>query len=535
MHNPKFFFAHIVLGAVCLSVTTACNSRAPVSGSGSGPATADPPASTGNPVDRPAGDDTENGGALDCARAFPTFDEIGPWFLSTPDPFLSAGASVMIDGLNDQVENVEIALGAPDFTSCSLHGSEVTAEISGNSIHLASANSDDANAGLCSLDLTAVVNPCGMSVYLGMATLDVFELDGTGRVTVDGMDGSLGPMQLLGMLPPQGAVCEEWPDSLAGMDWEFSIQDPLMPYSPEPDETLYVNLSGADDLIEYASAYRYVEYEPVAEPGDEPARMDCYDDFPAGSVTFDGRNVTVRAELTAAGYDTADACSLSYTGTILDCEMFGPFAGGFDGGPMQILRSDGTGSVSAGDFEAAFNSLYLSITPRPVPGVDLCNDPFAELAEDEYWRVASRNPFSRGPYEPTGLEMAGSGDRVYYYQGLPLGDDVNRGEPCFGVSPEGSFSIDGETLAFELSSAEAGARCSAVFHGTLAACETKIDDAVFFSNTEVRLLQFDGTGEITMNDETSPLSTVYFVRDRGDYGDGSAVPPPREPPAVPVP
>ena len=61
---------------------------------------------------------------------------MGPWFIGSPGPYASAVGSVTIMGFGGDIDEVEIALGTPSFTSCSLDASGLTTEFNGASIHI---------------------------------------------------------------------------------------------------------------------------------------------------------------------------------------------------------------------------------------------------------------------------------------------------------------------------------------------------------------------------------------------------------------
>lgn len=275
----------------------------------------------------------------------------------------------------------------------------------------------------CAVAFTATIASCGnvIAPFPGLS-IEVYIVEVDGTASVGGIETDLGPMDLIVVRVPDPTPCAE-PPLLQGMAWSLNTTNPLL-FFPGPDDVsdVFVSVSGFDESIEFASLYESsgdffvdgpfpgdddfidpfedgepppvpAEDEPVGDepPVDEPfedepffeldSSVDCFGDYPEGSIQFDGETLTIDVVLEGfAPYDPSDEngfetipCSLAFEGTVVECVEAGDSLFGPEG--MRVATIEGTGTYASGDVTGTFTTFYLSVFdefffPVPLPPIE---------------------------------------------------------------------------------------------------------------------------------------------------------------------
>ena len=300
----------------------------------------------------------------------------------------------------------------------------------------------------CAVAFTATIASCGnvIAPFPGLS-IEVYIVEVDGTASVNGVETALGPMDLIVVRVPEPTPCAE-PPLLQGMAWSLNTTNPLL-FFPGPDDVsnVFVSVSGFDESIEFATLYEssgdffgdgpfpgnddifdlFEDGEPPPVPAeDEPVEdepfedepffevdssVDCFGDYPEGSIEFDGETLTIDVVLEGFapyhpeaenGFETIP-CSLAFEGTVVECVEAGDSLFGPEG--MRVVTIEGTGTYTSGDVTGTFATLYLSVFddvyfPEPFP----TDDP----------------PVEPKPVEPIDFTITEPSEDVEIPQGAPL-------------------------------------------------------------------------------------------------------------------
>ncbi|HEY3245655.1 MAG TPA: hypothetical protein VGM03_20110 [Phycisphaerae bacterium] len=468
-----------------------------------------------------------------CTLPSAPFGESESWILQS-NPAGGNEIAVSAFGQGTQMVSIELITDPVLRTSCRADDVEAVVTFDGQRFSLNAAFQDQNGSDTCSVELTADVGACGPSTLAGYPA-NLFQITGTGRATVGERSYALATLDLIRFLEPSQIPCSGPPRLLTGREWYVSNFEMYSSSFEFDEDQIAISFSGFGDFLEYGDAFRY---------GDDAA-VSC--DFSNATVTFDGQTLTVSGQIEATPVDgdvegpvVQQSCAISFTGTVANCGSLDSFNGlSLPAQSGQLLRIEGTGMLTVEGNETPVNTLFLTVLEPLMPSQELCNEPAPALAEDDYWQITTTDPFPRGADATAGLfTISGEGATIDYVQpefdaNVPPESQIF----CFG-QPDGSLSFDGQNLTLSLMTQDfAGGidglpdggggfsgSCSIQFIGTLAECETRVDDRVFYTYQDVRLLRFDGTGMQSSGDMSTPITTIYFVRSSGDFGGGSGFP-----------
>ena len=202
-------------------------------------------------------------------------------------------------------------------------------------------------AGGCSVELTGTIAECGNAVGLfpGVGT-DIFPASGEGTATMDGVEYSIGELDLTFVRLPEPTQCEDPFDSLAGLSWNLTNHDPYL--GANDDASFILNTGGFEQSVDFFSVTGSLT------PDDPDSFFDCFGAVIASEVAFDGQQFALMVQTD----EPAEDCTLTLDGQVLSCEL-APF--GF-ADSTQIYRLAGPATVQQGERVAQIPEVFLTLS-----------------------------------------------------------------------------------------------------------------------------------------------------------------------------
>ena len=328
---PKLTISALTLVCSTLILSTGCPSK----GGGSGDGTA-------------GGDTTAEG-----------FGDDETWFI-TAEPSTPGGVAAQLSGFGDTVDIVQLLTDADPFApeGCFAFEPEATLIFDGETISVEAGFVDDRTGQACSIELTGSVTSCPGDLPPGLAPPNSLCATAEGVTTIAGEEFLVGDLRI-----DRVESCDPAPVSLVDQQWTL-INYHVAALGNEFIAVSYdvvIDVHGLGNVVQSGSLSQF--------PGvEEDLSMGCDEEWPQGSVSFDGQ--TLSMELVGGfpggiGDELAEeTCAMSFTGTVTYCQDFPSFGpDGDDSLSILTLRIDGAGSHIVADQEGTFTTMYLILNP----------------------------------------------------------------------------------------------------------------------------------------------------------------------------